>query len=86
MKTQSPDTHPEIERIIVEAARKMTFAERFQKVEQLIWAAEQLALADIKDRYPNATEHETRMRLGSRRIPADLMRKAFGWDPDVEGY
>jgi len=86
MKTQSPDTHPEIERIIVEAARKMTFAERFHKIEDLMRTAQALALADINHRYPNATEHEIRMRLGSRRIPADLMRKAFGWDPDVEGY
>ena len=86
MKTQSPDTHPEIERIIVEAARKMTFGERFRKMEQLTWAAEQLALADITARYPLADEYEIRMRLASRRIPPDLMRKAFGWDPDQKGY
>jgi hypothetical protein len=45
-----------------------------------------LALADIRRRHPNASDRECALRLASRHISADLMRKAFGWDPDVEGY
>jgi hypothetical protein len=86
MKTQSPDTHPEIERILIEAYRRMTPAEKFRRVEGMNRAMEMLAMADIKRRYPNASEHECRLRAASRRLPAELMRKAFGWDPDKEGY
>jgi hypothetical protein len=86
MRTQSPDTHPEVERILVEAYRRMTPAERFRKVGEMNRTMELLALADVRRRYPNADDRECRLRVASRRIPADLMRKAFGWDPDVEGY
>lgn len=86
MKTQSPDTHPEIERILIEAYRKMTPGERFRKVESLNRTTEAVALADIRRRHPKADEREQQLRLASRRIPAALMQKAFGWDPDKEGY
>ncbi len=86
MKTQSPDTPPEIERILVEGYRRMSLAERFQRVEGLNRTLEILALTDIRRRHPDATEHEIRLRLASRRIPADLMRRAFDWDPDEKGY
>lgn len=86
MKTQSPDTHPDIERILIEAYRKMSMAEKFHKVQELNRTVEILAMADVRRRYPDADEYECRLRVASRRIPADLMRKAFGWDPDKEGY
>jgi len=86
VRTQSPDTHPEVEHILVEAYRRMTPAERFRKIGEMNRAVELLALADVRRRYPNADDRECRLRVASRRIPADLMRKAVGWDLDVEGY
>jgi hypothetical protein len=86
MKTQSPDTHPEIERMQIEAYRRMTPAERFRKIEGLNLSAQAMSLGDIRRRHPDASEREMQLRLASRSIPANLMRKAFGWDPDREGY
>ncbi len=86
MKTQSPDTHPEIERILIEAYRRMPPAEKFRRIEGMNRTMEMLAMADIRRRYPDASEYECRLRVASRRIPAELMRKAFGWDPEKEGY
>jgi hypothetical protein len=86
MKTQSIDTHPDIERIQIEAYRKMSPAEKWRRVEDLNRTLDALALADVRRRHPNANEYECRLRVASRRIPADLMRKAFGWNPEVEGY
>lgn len=86
MKTQSPDTHPEIEQILIEAYRCMTPAEKFRRIEGMNRTMEMLAMADIKRRYPDASERECLLRVASRRIPAELMRKAFGWDPEKEGY
>jgi hypothetical protein len=86
MKPQSPDTHPDIERMQIEAYRRMSPAEKFRRIENLNRMLEMLARADIERRYPDAEERERRLRVAARRIPAELMRRAFGWDPDKEGY
>jgi hypothetical protein len=80
------DTHPDIEKRLIEAYRAMSPAERLRRVCSLNEALEQLARADIRRRHPTVTEREVRLRIASRRIPADLMKKAFGWDVEKEGY
>ncbi len=47
--------------------------------------AKELALADIRYRHPDDTPRQRRMRLASRWLDADTMRRVFGWDPDLEG-
>jgi uncharacterized protein YfbU (UPF0304 family) len=86
MKTQSPDTHPEIERILIEAYRRMTPAEKLRKVRQLNEFGYRLALAEVRRRHPDASERECQLRVASRYLPAELMRKAFHWDPERQGY
>lgn len=85
-QTQSCDTKPEIERMLIAAYRKMTPVEKMARVVQLSQACTDLALAGIRDRYPRADEHEVRLRLGALRMDRTLMIKAFGWDPEEEGY
>jgi hypothetical protein len=80
------DTHPEIDRIIVAGLQKMSFAEKLERVRQLSLAVQQLALVDVRRNHPEATERELMLRLASRRLDAETMRRAFGWDPDREGY
>jgi hypothetical protein len=82
----SPDTDPEAERILIEGYRRMPAWEKLQRVGELNELVQCLAMADIRRRYPNASPRECQLRLASRWIDADLMRKAFGWDPDKEGY
>jgi hypothetical protein len=55
-------------------------------VRGLTQAVHRLALADIRRRHPQADERERRLRLVSRWIDADTMRRAFEWDPDVISY
>ncbi|MFN0087812.1 MAG: hypothetical protein ACKVX9_20640 [Blastocatellia bacterium] len=86
METQSSDTPPEIEKIVMDGYRGMSAAQKLQIMQDLIRAASLLALSDIRQRYPNVDARELKLRLASRRIEPELMRKAFGWDPDVEGY
>jgi hypothetical protein len=86
MKTQSEDTPPEIERIIIEGYRKMSAAQKLQIMQDLMRTAQLLALSEIQRRHPNASKRELQLRLASRWIEPELMRKAFGWDPEVEGY
>jgi hypothetical protein len=86
MKPLFEDTHPDIEKMLIDACRKRTPGERLMRVCELNAALEQLARADIVQKHPKASEKEIRLRLASRRLPADLMRKAFGWDVEKEGY
>ena len=86
MKTQSPDTHPDAEKILIEAYRRMSSAEKIAKMRQLNEFGSQLAFADVRTRYPDAPEREIWLRVAFRHIPADLMIKAFGWNPDEKGY
>jgi hypothetical protein len=86
MKTQVNDTDPRIEEMLIEAYRRMTPAEKLASVQAGNRAVQALQLADIRRRHPDAGERELQLRLASRCIDRDLMVKAFGWDPDVEGY
>ena len=80
------DTHPEIEKRLIEGLRRMSVAEKFRKIAELNATLEILAMADVQKRHPEADERECRLRVASRRIPADLMKKAFGWDVTEKGY
>ena len=79
------DTSPEIKRRVIEHYRAMSIPERWQRVAELNRVVEAFAAADVRRRYPDATEREVRLRVASRRVPADLMRRALGWDPNKEG-
>lgn len=85
-ETQSPDTSPEIEAFLFDAWRRMSSAERLRRIGDLGKLVEAVAGADIRRRYPQATEREVRLRLAARQYDRDLMIQAFGWDPEVEGY
>lgn len=80
------DTHPEIERMLINRYRQMSAQEKLERLSALNRAMVQLALADIRLQYPRASEHECRMRLFSRWLPPELMRTIYGWDPQEEGY
>lgn len=86
MKSFLSDTAPEIEKLIIEGYRKMSAAKKLQIMQDLIRTAQLLALSDIKRRHPNASTRELQLRLASRWLEPELMRQAFGWDPEMEGY
>ncbi len=80
------DTRPEAEQVLINGYRRMSVADRFQRVRELNQLLEAMALADVRRRHPEATEEEARLYVASRRIPPALMRKAFGWHSDEKGY
>ncbi|MDQ3013820.1 MAG: hypothetical protein M3X11_24340 [Acidobacteriota bacterium] len=86
MKPLSPDTSPEIEKIMIEGYRKMSAARKLHIMQDLIRTAQLLALSDIKRRHPQANKREIQLRLASRWIDPELLREAFDWDIEVEGY
>ncbi len=86
MKPLFEDTTPEAERVLIEAYRKMPAWKKLQCIVDLNQFLRNAQLAQIRQRYPDAGERELKMRLASRWIEPELMRQAFGWDPDKEGY
>lgn len=80
------DTDPEVRRLMIEAYRRMTPAEKLQRVIDLNRTVETMALARIRKWYgPDLSEREERLRLASLYLPRATMIEVFGWDPDVRG-
>ncbi len=86
MKTLSSDTTPEAEAVLIALYERMTVGQRLQRVYDLNRLARGLAYSDVRRAHPDADEHEVKMRVASRFIEPDLMLKAYGWDPRLEGY
>jgi len=80
------DTSPEAERVLIDLYRRMPPSRKLKQVLDLNRTVELLALANIRRRHPDAGERELRLRLGSRWLDRETMRRVFGWDPEVEGY
>jgi hypothetical protein len=64
-QTQSADTSPEAERILIEAYRRMPPWEKARRLTELIRAVEELGRIGVRERHPDATENELRLRLGA---------------------
>ena len=80
------DTPPEIEKILIEGYRQMPAWKKLQQVGEMTQFVLQLAMNDVRRRHPQADEREIKLRLASRWLDPELMRKAFGWDVEKEGY
>jgi hypothetical protein len=82
---QPDDTDPRIRAMLIEGYRRMHGWQRLERMGALNRMAKELALADIRHRHPDDTPRQRRMRLASRWLDADTMRRVFSWDPDLEG-
>ena len=80
------DTSPEAEKVLIELYRRMPAWQKLRQVSELTRAVQELALCDIRRRHPQADEREQKLRLASRWLRAETMRKVYGWDPEREGY
>lgn len=75
------DTSPEIERLQVEAWRRMSTVQKAALVSGLTRAAVDMTLAGIRQRYPAASPRDVRLRFAVMTLGPDLARAAF---PDVD--
>lgn len=80
------DTHPSIEALLIAGYRRMSPAQKIERVGALMRTVQELALADIRRRHPESGAAEQDLRLASRWIEPELMVRAFGWDPGKAGY
>lgn len=86
MKPLSPDTTPEAQQMLFELMRRMPVHKRLALTCELIQAGRMLMLADLRRRFPQADEEELRRRLIARLLTRDEVIRAYGFDPEKEGY
>ena len=86
MVTQSADTPPETEEIVIRRYREMGPVARLRTALDMNRTVEALALAGIRHRHGAIEEREQRLRLFALRLDREDMVRAFGWDPEIEGY
>ena len=79
------DTPLEVERILVDGYRHMSAARKIARVRDLNWTLQQLALAELRARFPVDDERTLRLRLAARSLDREVMIAAFGWDPEADG-
>jgi len=79
------DTHPAVERMMLDHWRRATPDQKLARMFAMGHTVNELARADLRARYPQATPREIELRLRSRSLDRDTMIRGFGWDPDVHG-
>jgi hypothetical protein len=73
----SDDTAPEVEEVQVRRWRAMPSAEKARLIVGLCQAADALALAGIRHRYPAASHRESFLRLAMLKLGRDLACRAY---------
>ncbi len=83
MRTQSPDTHPEAERVQIQLLREAGTARRLALTFSLTQTVLELSREGIRQRYPELTQRQRRLKFVAlcygedlaRRVHADLERR-----------
>lgn len=79
-RSGASDTDPAVTALLVAAYRRMTAAEKMQRVLECNAAAEAMAIAGLRARHPGASDAEIRRRLVALRLGEPLMVAALGPD------
>lgn len=80
-ETRSPDTAAGAERRQFAIWRGMSDEEKFRLMGELCDSVRYLAEMGLRDRYPNASDSEIRMRLFSTWLDRKTMIRCSDWDP-----
>ena len=78
MTTLSPDTHPEIERVQIEGLRRMHPWRKIALVGDMNETVRTLALAGLRQRYPDDTPEQRRRRLADLVLGPELAARVYG--------
>lgn len=86
MKPQSHDTTSEVQQMHFELMRRLPSWKRLTLAFELTHAVRELGLADIRHRFPGASDEEIRRRFIARVLPRNDVIRAYGFDPREENY
>ncbi len=81
MSTLFSDTAPAAEKVLVEMLRQAPVWRKMEMLAELNAAAQQVALAGLRRRHPQASEAELRRRLADLLLGEVLAAKVYGEPP-----
>ena len=84
-RTQSLDTGYEFERLLFRELRRLPIWRKAEMLSALCRGVQEIALAGLQSRYPEADEHELHFRLAALRLDRETMVRVFRWDPIEKG-
>lgn len=82
MATLSPDTIPPIEQMQVERLRRMPTWRKLALASEMAQAVRDLALAGLRQRYPDDSPTQRRRRLATLVLGAELAQRVYGPAPE----
>lgn len=82
MANRYSDTDPQIEKVQIEILRAMPDWRKFRLLNDMIITGRKLALAGLRERFPNAGEGELRRRLATLLLGRQLATEVYGPEPD----
>ena len=80
-ETQSPDTAVWAERRQFAIWRGMSAEDKLRLMGELCESVRYLSEIGLRDRYPDASDREIRMRLFSTWLDRQTMIRCYDWDP-----
>jgi len=78
MRTQSPDTSPEAEQVLIELLRRAPTWRRLQLADRMSATVRDLCLSGLRTRHSKAGETEIRRRFADLHLGPDLAAKVYG--------
>ena len=81
MRTQSPDTSPEAERVLIELLRQAPAWRRLQLADRMSNFVRGLCLSGLRARHPTASEAELRRRFADIHLGPELAARVYGPRP-----
>ncbi len=72
------DTHPKMEALQIKLLQEVPSWQKMEMLVSLNASAQELALAGLRRRYPEASLSELRRRLADLLLGEDLARKVYG--------
>lgn len=82
MRPISPDTSVEAQQKHFELMRRLPGWKRLQFAFELTQATREMALSDIRYRFPRATDEQVRRRFIARVLRREDVIRAYGFDPN----
>ena len=78
MRTQSPDTSPEAERVLIELLRRAPAWRKLRMVEDTNRSVKDLLLAGLRERFPQEPPEVLRRRMADLWLGPELAAASYG--------
>ena len=78
------DTDPRAMEVWLDVQRRMSPGEKIAAVLDASALVLEMYAIGVRAQFPNASEREVLLRVGSRHLSRELMIRAYGWDPEAD--